>query len=183
MSNRFAKHRVMSIDERFFFPTFDFKMTSERTLMVVAFDTQRRLIHIDASDDLKTIERKIRDVYQIGAAANFDGNFQTQFFCRPLETFVDLYADTWQYFEQLLNETGKFRRLKLVRRVQLEGKNSRETSVASANQSEEQMSPQSSRDVHTSVSHPYHIRFLVDLADRQRRQYESDLKRKRDPTK
>ena len=35
------------------------------------------------------------------------------------------------------------------------------------------MSLQSSRDVETSVSHPYRIRFLIDLTDRQERQYEN----------
>jgi hypothetical protein len=75
--------------------------TNEQIQMIVWWEDQRRTISISITDDLKTIEKKINTVYQL-KQGNDLGGYQPQYYDSDYQHFLDLYPDSFNSFQQLL---------------------------------------------------------------------------------
>lgn len=186
-------------------------MSLEGVLMLIVWEEQRRLIKIQSIDDLQSVERKIREVYELPSSYRFH-DYQIQFFWRTGQTYLDLHDQTWSFFQQLIEDLSSENRpaatdksfcLQMVPRAKIDvaprsnhhaekldqigtavvpktsifqHEDSRDTTISSVHHIEQQMTPESSVVGERS---PYHLRFSIDIDNRQRRQYECDMVRKR----
>jgi hypothetical protein len=76
---------------------------SDSVLMLVRWGEQLRQTKIKINDDINTIEKAISDTYQLQQVNNLH-TYQIQFYDGNSDNFMDLYPDTFNTFQQILNK-------------------------------------------------------------------------------
>ncbi len=76
---------------------------NEYLTMLVCWKQQRRLINLKSDDDLNTIEKSVNNIYDLQQSNHFY-KYQLQYYDPIYQTFIDLYSETIQRFQQLVQE-------------------------------------------------------------------------------